>query len=151
MKALPRRTRTCMGQRPSETSSMTCSAVTHPWPWPTATTQPPSTPTPNWAWTSSCSPDRRAAWASDNTRAGCSPATPKTTISSWRTPPGGKRQTAGRRNRYVYEGRCVNVKRKPDGKLFTTFNRPPLTPEFTFRHFCLAAAEELLTIARRIG
>ncbi len=64
---------------------------------------------------------------------------------------GGKRQTAARRNRYVYVGRCVNVKRKPDGKLFTTFNRPPLTPEFTFRLFCLAAAEELLTIARRIG
>ena len=35
--------------------------------------------------------------------------------------------------------------------LYPTFNRPQFTTDFTFKHFCLAAAEELLQVAGRIG
>ncbi len=62
-----------------------------------------------------------------------------------------KRETAQQRNPHVYEGRYINVNRKPDGTLYPTFNRPQFTPDFTFKHFCLAAAEELLQVAGRIG
>lgn len=62
-----------------------------------------------------------------------------------------KRLVATRRNPHIYEGRCVNVNRKPDGTPYPTFNRPQLTPDFTFKHFCLAAAEELLMVAGKIG
>lgn len=62
-----------------------------------------------------------------------------------------KRLTATQRNPHVYEGRFINVNRKPDGTIYPTFNRPPLTPSFTFKHFCLAAAEELLAVAGNIS
>ncbi len=55
--------------------------------------------------------------------------------------------TVWQRNPHVYEGRYINVIRKPDGTLYPTFNRPSYTPSFSFRHFCLAAAEELLQVA----
>ncbi len=62
-----------------------------------------------------------------------------------------KQTTAEQRNPHVYEGRCINVNQKLDGTLYPTFNRPPYTQAFAFKHFCLAAAEELLLVAGRIG
>lgn len=62
-----------------------------------------------------------------------------------------KCMTVTQRNPHIYEGRFINVNRKPDGTLYPTFNRPRFTPEFNFKHFCLAAAEELLEVAGRIG
>ena len=35
--------------------------------------------------------------------------------------------------------------------LYPTFNRSQFTTDFTFKHFCLVAAEELLQVAGRIG
>lgn len=58
-----------------------------------------------------------------------------------------KRQTTTQRNPHIYEGRFINVNRKPDGTPYPTFNRPQFTADFTFKHFCLAAAEELLAVA----
>lgn len=58
-----------------------------------------------------------------------------------------KRQTATQRNPHIYEGRFINVNRKPDGTPYPTFNRPQFTADFAFKHFCLAAAEELLAVA----
>ena len=55
------------------------------------------------------------------------------------------------RNPHIYEGRFVNVNRRPDGSLYPSLTRPPYTEAFTFRHFCLAAAEELRMVADMIG
>lgn len=55
------------------------------------------------------------------------------------------------RNPHIYEGRFVNVNRRPDGRLYPSLTRPPYTEVFTFRHFCLAAAEELRMVAGMIG
>lgn len=52
---------------------------------------------------------------------------------------------------HIYEGRFVNVNRRPDGRLYPSLTRPPYTEAFTFRHFCLAAAEELRMVADMIG
>ena len=57
-----------------------------------------------------------------------------------------KERVAARRNPRIYEGTFVNVIRRADGSLILTFNRPAFTEDFTFRDFCLAAAQELLTI-----
>ena len=54
-------------------------------------------------------------------------------------------------NPRIYEGRFVNVNRRPDGTLYPSFTRPPYTEWFTFRHFCLVAAEELRRVAHMIG
>lgn len=58
-----------------------------------------------------------------------------------------KRTVVTQRNPHVYEGQFINVNRKPDGTPYPTFNRPQFTTDFTFKHFCLAAAEELLRVA----
>ena len=55
------------------------------------------------------------------------------------------------RNPHIYEGRFVNVNRRSDGSLYPSLTRPPYTEAFTFRHFCLAAAEELRMVADMIG
>ena len=55
-----------------------------------------------------------------------------------------------RRSPHVFEGRYVNINRRADGKLYPSLTRPPYTPTFTFKHFCLAAAEELLQVAGQI-
>lgn len=52
-----------------------------------------------------------------------------------------------RRNPHVYLGKRINVVRKDDGSLYPTFNRPCYSEEFTFKDFCLEAAEELLAVA----
>lgn len=62
-----------------------------------------------------------------------------------------KKVTTARRNPVVYSGGCVNVHKLPDGTLRLEFNRPRFYPDFSFRDFCLAAAQELLTIARLLG
>ena len=54
-------------------------------------------------------------------------------------------------NPRIYEGRFVNVTCSPDGTLYPSLTRPPYTEVFTFRHFCLAAAEELRMVADMIG
>lgn len=58
----------------------------------------------------------------------------------------GKKRVVVRRNPRIYSGRYINVIRHDNGSLVLTFNRPVLTEEFSFRDFCLAAVQELLTI-----
>lgn len=62
-----------------------------------------------------------------------------------------KKKVALVRNPHLFRGRCVNVVRKADGTRYTTFNRPDYSESFTFKHFCLQAAEELLMIAGLVG
>lgn len=62
-----------------------------------------------------------------------------------------KKPTTKLRNPIVFAGNCVNVHRLADGTLRLDFNRPRLSPDTSFRDFCLAAAQELLTVARLIG
>ena len=58
-----------------------------------------------------------------------------------------KKRVITRRNPRVYKGALINVIRQDDGSLYPSFNRPSYTEGFTFRDFCLAAAEELLVVA----
>lgn len=58
-----------------------------------------------------------------------------------------KKRVITRRNPRVYKGALINVIRQDDGTLYPTFNRPHYKDGFTFRDFCLAAAEELLVVA----
>ena len=62
-----------------------------------------------------------------------------------------KKVTTVRRNPVIYSGACINVHRLADGTLRLEFNRPRFYPDFSFRDFCLAAAQELLTIAQLLG
>lgn len=59
-----------------------------------------------------------------------------------------KKAKAARRNPIIFAGGCVNVHLLADGTKRLEFNRPHFYPDFTFRDFCIAAAQELLTIAR---
>jgi hypothetical protein len=52
------------------------------------------------------------------------------------------------RNPVIFAGHCVNVHLLADGTKRLEFNRPRFHSGFTFRDFCLAAAKELVTIAR---
>ena len=58
-----------------------------------------------------------------------------------------KKRKVNRRNPQVFKGLCVNVIQHSDGTLYPTLNRPNYTKDFTFKDFCLRAAEELLTVA----
>lgn len=51
------------------------------------------------------------------------------------------------RNPVIFAGGCVNVHLLADGTKRLEFNRPHFYSDFTFRDFCVAAAQELLTIA----
>ena len=51
-----------------------------------------------------------------------------------------------RRYPFVYEGYCINVTRRDDGKLCPHFRLPHYTKYYTFKDFCREAAEELLLI-----
>lgn len=62
-----------------------------------------------------------------------------------------KKVTTVRRNPVIYSGGCINVHRLADGTKRLEFNRPRFYSDFTFRDFCVAAAQELLTIARLLG
>ena len=59
---------------------------------------------------------------------------------------GSKKRVVAHRNPRIYEGKVINVLRHADGSLVLTFNRPVLTADFSFRDYCLAAVQELLTI-----
>ena len=62
-----------------------------------------------------------------------------------------KKVKAVQRNPVIFAGSCVNVHVLADGTKRLDFNRPRFCSESTFRDFCLAAAQELLTIARLLG
>ena len=51
------------------------------------------------------------------------------------------------RNPHLYKGKYVNVNQTDDGRRYPAFCRPAYTDDFTLKHFCLLAAEELLMIA----
>lgn len=55
------------------------------------------------------------------------------------------------RNPVIFAGRCVNVHLLSDGSKRLEFNRPRFFPGYSFSDFCVAAARELLTIARLLG
>jgi len=58
-----------------------------------------------------------------------------------------KKVVVNQRNPQVYKGSCINVNQQDDGTLYLSFNRPHYSESFTFKHFCLKAAEELLFVA----
>ena len=58
-----------------------------------------------------------------------------------------KKQVVNPRNPQLYKGSCINVNQQTDGTLYVSFNRPRYTEDYTFKHFCLQAAEELLMVA----
>lgn len=60
-----------------------------------------------------------------------------------------KRSVAEPRNAHIYVGDCVNVNVRTDGIVYPTFRYGQLySGKISFKDFCLAAAQELLTIAR---
>lgn len=61
-----------------------------------------------------------------------------------------KKVASVRRNPVIFEGGCFNVHRLADGSPRLEVCHPRFYPDFTFRDFCLAGAQELLTIARLI-
>ena len=63
----------------------------------------------------------------------------------------GKKAKKVLRNPVIFAGGCVNVHLLADGTKRLEFNRPRFYSDFTFRDFCLAAAQELLTVARLLG
>ena len=62
-----------------------------------------------------------------------------------------KKAASVRRNPVIFEGDCFNVHRLVDGSPRLEVCHPRFYPDFTFRDFCIAGAQELLTIARLIG
>ena len=62
-----------------------------------------------------------------------------------------KKKVATVRNPHIFEGECINVNRKDDGTRYPTFCKPRYSENFTFKHFCLEAAEELLMVADLLG
>lgn len=62
-----------------------------------------------------------------------------------------KKVTTMRRTPIIFSGGCINVHRLDDGTLRLDFNHPRFDSDFSFRDFCLAAAQELLTIACLFG
>lgn len=62
-----------------------------------------------------------------------------------------KKAKTVQRNPVIFAGGCVNIHLLADGTKRLAFNRPRFYSDFTFRDFCLAAAHELVTIARLLG
>lgn len=62
-----------------------------------------------------------------------------------------KEQVVKTRNPQVYKGTCINVNQQPDGSLYPSLNRPCYSEDYTFKHFCLRAAEEMLLVADLLG
>lgn len=50
-------------------------------------------------------------------------------------------------NPCIFEGECINVRRRPDSTLYVTLKRPPYEGTDGFSWFCRKAAQELLTMA----
>lgn len=62
-----------------------------------------------------------------------------------------KKRAAAQKPVHVYRGHYINVTRRRDGELRPSFTVPAYTQAFTFKYFCLKAAEELLEIARKLN
>lgn len=62
-----------------------------------------------------------------------------------------KKRVVNPRNPQLYKGTCINVNQQTDGSLYVSFNRPHFTEDYTFKHFCLKAADELLMVAGLVG
>lgn len=62
-----------------------------------------------------------------------------------------KKREVNPRNPQLYKGTCINVSQQGDGTLYPSFNRPRFTEEFTFKHFCLKASEELQLVSGLVG
>ena len=62
-----------------------------------------------------------------------------------------RKKAAVRRGEHIYRGHYINVTRRVDGELRPAFTVPTYTATFTFKHFCLKAAEELLEIAQKMN
>ena len=62
-----------------------------------------------------------------------------------------KKRVVNPRNPQLFKGSCINVNQQTDGSMYLSFNRPHYTEDYTFKHFCLQAAEELLMIAGLVG
>lgn len=58
-----------------------------------------------------------------------------------------KKRVVNPRNPQLYKGACINVNQQTDGSMYLSFNRPHYTEDYTFKNFCLQAAEELLMVA----
>ena len=58
-----------------------------------------------------------------------------------------KKRVVNPRNPQLYKGACINVNQQADGSMYLSFCRPRFTEDYTFKHFCLKAAEELLMVA----
>ena len=63
----------------------------------------------------------------------------------------GEKAKKVQRNPVVFAGGCINVHLLADGTKRLEFNRPRFYRGFSFSDFCVAAAQELLTIARLFG
>ncbi len=57
-----------------------------------------------------------------------------------------KKGTREKRNPIVIPGNCVNLHRKDDGTFFLTFRYPVLTEHYTWKNFCIEAAQEILSL-----
>ena len=58
-----------------------------------------------------------------------------------------ERKETVRRYPHMYVGKRINVIRRNDGRLHTTFNKPHYDKGETFGLFCREAAEELMAVA----
>lgn len=58
-----------------------------------------------------------------------------------------KKRVVNPRNPQLFKGSCINVNQQTDGSMYLSFCRPRFTEDYTFKHFCLKAAEELLMVA----
>lgn len=58
-----------------------------------------------------------------------------------------ERKETVRRYPHMYVGKRINVIRRNDGRLHTTFNKPHYDKGDTFQDFCREAAEELTAVA----
>ena len=57
-----------------------------------------------------------------------------------------KKVTCVKRNPIVIPGNCVNLHRRADGSFYLTFRYPVLTQQYTWKHFCIEAAREILSL-----
>lgn len=55
------------------------------------------------------------------------------------------------RNPGLFEGKCINVRKRADGTLYVTLKRPTYFGIDGFSWFCRKAAEELLSVAETFG
>ena len=58
-----------------------------------------------------------------------------------------KKVTTTRRNPVIFAGGCFNVHQLSDGRPRLEVCHPHFYPDFSFADFCIAGAQELLTIA----